>query len=250
MDPVLRFKDKILLFSDGGSKGNPGPGGWGVVIVEPAGQVVELGAGDRHTTNNRMEMSGVIGGLRHLRKTAGEVAVLTDSTYVIRGIQQWIEGWIRRGWRTASGGEVKNELLWKDLHHLVRDREQRYGKMSWHYTRGHTGIPGNERVDAIAEAKALGKRITLYKGSLLKYDVPVYDLPEDTSLPEPRDDWRKKAGKKAKAFAYLSLVGGEFQTHPDWKSCEARVKGRPGARFKKAMTEADVRKIRREWGLE
>src|SRR5213593_4355624 len=92
-----------VVFADGAAKGNPGPGGWGAIVVTPDGQVTELGGGTRHTTNNRMELTAAIEVLRHVGAAAGPLAVHTDSAYVIRGIQEWIHGWRRRGWRTAAG---------------------------------------------------------------------------------------------------------------------------------------------------
>jgi len=136
----------IVVFADGAAKGNPGPGGWGAIVVTPEGRVTELGGGVGHTTNNRMELTATIEALRHIGALAGPVAVHTDSTYVIRGIQQWIHGWRRRGWRTAGGGEVLNRDLWEKL----AEAENRAGRVTWHYVRGHRGIPGNERVDEIA----------------------------------------------------------------------------------------------------
>ena len=91
----------IVVFTDGAAKRNPGPGGWGVVIVTPDGHVTELGGGAPQTTNNRMELSGAIDALAHLERTAGPVAVYTDSTYVIQGVTQWVHNWRRRGWKTA-----------------------------------------------------------------------------------------------------------------------------------------------------
>jgi len=94
-----------VVFTDGAAKGNPGPGGWGVVILTTDGQVLELGGGASPTTNNRMELTGAIQALTRLRETPGPLAVYTDSTYVINGIREWIWGWRKRGWKTASGGD-------------------------------------------------------------------------------------------------------------------------------------------------
>src|SRR5262249_58003337 len=94
----------IVVFADGAAKGNPGPGGWGAIVVMPEGRVTELGGGVRQTTNNRMELTAAIEALRHIGPTYASVAAHTDSTYVIRGIREWIHGWRRRGWRPAGGG--------------------------------------------------------------------------------------------------------------------------------------------------
>jgi len=239
--------NKILLFSDGAAKGNPGPAGWGVVIATPEGEVTELGGGARKATNNQMELAGVIEGLKFLEGIAGEVSVLSDSTYVLQGISGWIFGWMRRGWKTASGGEVANIGYWKRLNGLVQDRKG-MGAISWHYIRGHVGTPGNERCDAIASGHAAGRSPRLYRGALADYGISIHDLPDDTSLPESKSS-ASRGGKKQKPHCYLSLVSGAFEQHASWPECEARVKGVKGARFKKAMTPADVSLIKRDWGL-
>jgi len=234
----------IVVFADGAAKGNPGPGGWGAIVVTPEGRVTELGGGAGHTTNNRMELTATIEALRYIGALAGPVAVHTDSTYVIRGIQQWIHGWRRRGWRTAGGGEVLNRDLWEKL----AEAENRAGRVTWHYVRGHRGIPGNERADEIANAYAAGKRPTLYRGPLIRYDVAVLDLPDDTRLPT-RSPGTSAAGRRSAAHSYLSVVDGRPVRHATWAECERRVKGRSGARFKKAMSPADEEAILRSWGF-
>jgi ribonuclease HI len=234
----------IVVFADGAAKGNPGPGGWGVVIVAPDGQVIELGGRAAHTTNNQMELTAVTEALAYLRPRSGPVAVYTDSTYVIRGISQWIAGWKRRGWKTAEGTPVLNRDYWEALSDLVSERG-RGGRVTWHYVRGHTGVPGNERVDEIATTFATAGRADLYRGPLLRYPIAVLDLPDDTTLPERG----AASGKKPPAYSYLSVVDGKPMRHATWPECERRVKGRSGARFKKAMSAADETAILRAWGF-
>lgn len=236
----------IVVFADGAAKGNPGPGGWGAVIVTPDGHVIELGGGAAYTTNNQMELTGVIEALKRLRGAGGPVAIYTDSTYVIRGISQWIHGWRRRGWKTAEGTAVLNREYWEALSALVTARG-RAGRIAWHYVRGHTGIPGNERVDEIASQSATGDRVDLYDGPLLRYPIAVLDLPEDTTLPERKPNGQSNA--KQPAHSYLSVVDGKPMRHATWPECERRVKGRSGARFKKAMSAADEVAILRAWGF-
>ena len=178
--------------------------------------------------------------LEHLRGIKTPIHLYTDSTYVIRGITQWVFGWRKREWKTSTGAEVSNQELWKKLIAAVAGK-----KIKWKYVRGHTGVPGNERVDAIAVAFSKGSRPHLYFGPLLKYDLPIFDLPEDEPLPEMQD----RAKPKAAPYGYLSLIGGIAMRHKSWPSCEARVKGRPGAKFKKAMSEAEEATILKEWGV-
>jgi len=231
----------VLVFADGASSGNPGPGGWGAVIVTPKGEVLELGGGDRHTTNNRMELIAVISALEKVRRLEGPIEIFTDSAYVIRGITQWIWAWRKRSWKSSEGNDVANPDLWQALSALIAARPK---DVSWHFVRGHSGIPGNERVDEIAVAFSKGNHIRLYQGPLLQYSVPIHDIPEDTSLPE----LKPKAEAKPKAHSYLSLVGNVAMRHSTWADCERRVKGQSGAKFKKALTPQDEETILKSWG--
>lgn len=239
-DPVF---DKILVFTDGACSGNPGPGGWGAVIVNPNGDVTELGGKENPTTNNRMELFSAIAALRAIADLEKKVVLYTDSTYLIRGITQWIWGWKKRGWQNAEGEPVLNKDLWQELSRLDNERSK-FGKIEWLYSRGHVGTPGNERCDEIAVQFSKGQWVDLYSGPLLKYQIPIFDLPEDTTLPEMKPKTEKKV-----AYSYLSLLNGEVWRHRDWPSCERRVKGQSGAKFKKAMEAADESKILSEWGL-
>lgn len=241
----LVLDGSIIVFTDGASKGNPGLGGWGAIIANPEGQVVECGRGYQAVTNNQMEMLAVIEALSFLKDKSGDIAILTDSTYVIQGISQWIWGWLRNGWKTAAGGDVSNKDYWQRLYRLVQARKD-LGKLSWHHVRGHAGIAGNERVDEIASNFAVGKYVELYNGPLLRYGHDIYNIPDDTSLPKRSE---KSQGSKAAAYSYLSYVNGELQVHKTWPECEARVKGRSGAKFKKALSPADEVQIKKDWGL-
>lgn len=240
------FKDgvtPIVIFCDGACSGNPGKGGWGAVVVTPDAEVTELGAGSHHTTNNKMELAAAIRALDSVRDVNGVVQVYTDSVYVIRGITQWIWGWKKRGWKTAEGGDVANRDEWEALLRVTMARAAR-GKIEWRFVKGHSGVPGNERCDEIAVAFTKGLKIKLYKGPLLKYDVAVLDIPDDTSVPEPREK-----APKTQAHSYVSVVDGVAQRHKTWAECERRVKGRSGAKFKKAQSAADEAKILAGWGV-
>jgi ribonuclease HI len=133
------------MFTDGACKGNPGPGGWGVLLRAP-GLQKELCGGEPLTTNNRMELTAVIEGLQALKRPC-EVDLYLDSQYVRQGITQWIAGWKAKGWRTSTGSPVKNVDLWQKLDALVAGGGHR---IHWHWVRGHTGHEGNERADALA----------------------------------------------------------------------------------------------------
>lgn len=134
---------KVTIFTDGACSGNPGPGGWGALLRY--GKVEkELSGGAADTTNNRMEMTAVIEALAALRGGC-EVDLYTDSTYVQKGITEWIDNWKRRGWKTAARKPVKNQDLWQSL-----DEEAQRHDIDWRWVRGHTGDPGNERADELA----------------------------------------------------------------------------------------------------
>ena len=237
---------QIVVFTDGASKGNPGPGGWGAVIIAPNGGVAELGGGAATTTNNKMELTGAIEAFHYLSGVDGRVAVYTDSTYLIQGIREWIHNWKRRGWKTATGSDVMNRELWEVLSDLTAKRGAR--TISWHYVRGHVGTPGNERCDEIADAFATAQPMALYNGPLSEYTVAVHDLPDDTDVPA-RSASSGGSRSKGVPYSYLSVVDGKPMRHATWAECEQRVKGRSGARFKKATSAADQDAILRSWSF-
>ncbi len=133
----------VEIFTDGACKGNPGPGGWGV-ILRFGTHVKELHGGEPATTNNRMELTAVIEGLSALTRRC-HVKLFTDSQYVQKGISVWIHDWKRRGWRTADKKPVKNIDLWQRLDALTTQHE-----IEWHWVKGHAGHPENERADQLA----------------------------------------------------------------------------------------------------
>ena len=137
--------NQIDIYTDGACKGNPGPGGWGAVLMS-AGSEKELFGGEASTTNNRMELMAVIEALAALKRPC-HVTLYLDSEYVRKGITEWIHGWKKKGWVTASKEPVKNADLWRRLDELVHDGVHH---IEWHWVKGHAGDPGNERADALA----------------------------------------------------------------------------------------------------
>jgi ribonuclease HI len=133
----------VEMYSDGACRGNPGPGGWGV-ILRFKGQEKELWGGEAQTTNNRMELTAVIRGLEALTRPS-RVRVYTDSQYVMKGISEWIHTWKRKNWKTADRKDVKNADLWRELDAL-RQKHQ----VEWRWVKGHAGHPENERADELA----------------------------------------------------------------------------------------------------
>jgi len=242
---------RTIAYADGSSRGNPGPGGWGALVVTPDEQVIELGGAAPHTTNNRMEMMAAIEVLVQIQNVAGPVELRTDSSYLINGITMWVHGWRKRGWQTIDGKDVLNRDLWEMLSRLTGERGSA-NRVQWRHVRGHAGEPGNERVDAIATGFATAKPPLLYRGPLAAYDVAI-DLTatnEPTSPgtrpPAPPSRSRSSGGRP---YSYLSLVGGVAQRHATWAECEKRVRGVSAARFKKAMSREDESAILRAWGL-
>lgn len=139
------------MYTDGACSGNPGPGGWGAVLLWNAHRR-EINGGEAATTNNRMELMAVIQGLESLKRPC-EVHVYTDSIYVMKGITEWLPSWKRRGWRTASKKPVANVDLWQALESATERH-----RLKWHWVKAHAGIPENERADALARAAIPSKR--------------------------------------------------------------------------------------------
>ncbi len=133
----------VTLYTDGACKGNPGKGGWGV-LMRYGSHEKELFGGEAHTTNNRMELTAIIQGLAALNRPCA-VVIYTDSQYVKNGMEQWIHGWKKNGWKTASKQPVKNEDLWRQLDRLAAQHQ-----IQWQWVRGHAGHAENERADALA----------------------------------------------------------------------------------------------------
>ena len=137
--------NQVQIYTDGACKGNPGPGGWGVVLLS-GGTEKELFGGEPATTNNRMELTAVIEALAALKRPC-QVSLYLDSEYVRKGITEWVSGWKTRGWRTAAKQPVKNVDLWQRLDALVGTAGH---NISWRWVKGHSGDPGNERADMLA----------------------------------------------------------------------------------------------------
>ena len=140
----------LFAYTDGACSGNPGPGGWGALLIARDGDAVvkerELKGGEADTTNNRMEMLAAINALESLSRPS-EITIITDSAYVKGGMTEWIHGWKRRGWKTATKKPVKNEDLWRRL-----DAATQRHTVRWEWVKGHAGHPENERADELARA--------------------------------------------------------------------------------------------------
>jgi ribonuclease HI len=231
--------EQITIFTDGSSRGNPGPGGYGYIAIYPnaAGemQVEEGGGQETLTTNNRMELMAVIKAFEGFdvyydkaQLAERSFVVHLDSAYVMNGITKWVFGWEKKGWKTSLKEDVLNKDLWMQLMAATHGK-----KIEWKLLKGHVGIAGNERCDEIAT----GNAEKLFKGKLSDYHFDPFNM---TSSGTASSSSKKNKGK---AYSYVSKVDGLVMTHKTWDECEKRVKGAKGARFKKALTAAEEQNL-------
>lgn len=230
---------KKLIYTDGASSGNPGPGGWAAVISDSK-TVLEIGNYEPKTTNNRMELTAVI---EALKKTAigDKIKIVSDSSYVVKGITEWITGWIENDWQTKSRVPVASKDLWQELFDLTNDRQ-----VEWLLVKGHAQTSGNNRADILATTFASEVVPRLYHGPKSEYRI---DLTEPTPLQIASDKEQFKKSKGGKAYSYLSLVNGVLKKHKTWSECESRITGKAGAKFRKAVSAADESEILKSWGV-
>jgi ribonuclease HI len=138
-------KNQIYIYTDGACKGNPGPGGWGA-FIKYNDKTLELHGGELDTTNNKMELTAVIEALKAIKDKGKPIIIITDSTYVKNGIEQWIHNWKKNGWKSAAKKPVKNMELWQQLDNEVA----KINNLKWEWVKGHSGDIGNEKADELA----------------------------------------------------------------------------------------------------
>lgn len=234
----------ILIYTDGSARGNPGPGGWAVLVLIPDAtkndiehtKVIELAGREEHTTNNRMELTAALQALETLRirKIHGKVIVYTDSTYLLQGISGWVYAWEKNNWKTKNNEDVANQDLWKELLAITYRQKMSGGRdIVWEKVAGHAGIFGNERVDLLATKLADNEQTILFTGNLKTYQ----------QLYGPLGSSASKRKNKGDAYSYVSFIDGKIAVYPTWQLCEKSVKGKPGAKFKKALSAEDERAI-------
>ena len=144
LEALKKVPTRARVYTDGACRGNPGPGGWGALLISGEHRK-ELSGSEDHTTNNRMELLAAIRALEALKNPGTIARVYTDSQYVIKGMSEWVASWKKRGWKTADKKPVKNQDLWERLDALAEQHD-----LEWHWVRGHSGVEGNERVDQLA----------------------------------------------------------------------------------------------------
>ena len=169
------IKNQVTIFTDGSARGNPGPGGWGAIIVYPYKDemyVTELGGQEVHTTNNRMELMGAIKALEYAKGTINDllstIHVFSDSQYVIKGMTEWISNWQKKNWKTANKKSVLNQDLWQALSYVTKDFN-----IEWKYVAGHSGHTANERCDEIATSFADDDPTKLFTGKTNTYKINI-----------------------------------------------------------------------------
>ncbi|MBP6904579.1 MAG: ribonuclease HI [Candidatus Pacebacteria bacterium] len=235
------MKNEITLYTDGASRGNPGPGGWGAIIIGPK-NAVELAGAKKPATNNQMELEAVIQGLRYIQEQSGDatVALHADSRYVLNGIEKWLDGWVRKGWVTMAKKPVENKGQWEELLAL---RDHFGKKLKLVKVDGHSGHLYNDRCDELAVMAALNKNPHLFEGAIVEYDRY---LKENPPISEKKSPSKAKTGP---AYSYVSLVGGSVYADKDWATCEKRVKGKT-AKYKKVFSKAEETDLIQDYTLQ
>jgi len=221
----------ITIFTDGSARGNPGPGGWGAIILSDD-SVVELGGREDYTTNNRMELLAVISALDCIPQEK-EITIYTDSAYVVNGITRWVIGWKKNKWKTSQKEEVLNKDLWEKL---VKATTKKI--IDWKLIKGHSGTAGNERCDVIATSFADKVPVVLYNGGRERYGISV-------AIKESKKSSKTKS--KSRAYSYISMVDGQVEVHKTWDECKARVHGVSSAKYKKSTSPSDEEEIIKEF---
>lgn len=237
---------KSIIFTDGASRGNPGLGGWGAIIAtgddnskfqNPNVKIREIGGKEENTTNNRMEMTAAIESLRKITSNS-EIELYTDSAYLINGITKWVFGWQKNNWQSKTKKEILNKDLWQELLKVSHGK-----KIKWNRLSGHSGIPANERCDTIATSFADGKPIKIFNGPMNGYRIDLSVTESKADASGQLHDLSKRLVKKSPAYSYISEINGKIKVHKTWEECEARVKGKSGARFKKSVSENNEKEI-------
>jgi len=243
-------ENTITIFTDGSSRGNPGPGGYAFIAVYPdtSGvlRVDERGGNEKLTTNNRMEMKAVAEAFKFFDAYYSKEEALNkkyvvniDSSYVLNGSTKWVFGWAKNGWKTSTKEDVLNVDLWKEIMEATVGK-----KIQWNLVKGHSGHVGNERCDEIAtsyaDALSGGDKPKLFSGALSAYSLNLFDKSAKASV--------SKTKNKGKAYSYVSAVDGLVMTHQTWGECEKRVKGARGAKYKKALSKSDEQNLIKSLG--
>ncbi len=235
--------NSYYLVADGACRKNPGPGGYGLIVATPDGQVIEFGGHDSQTTNNRMELMGFYRGLQEIFKLVKSadassaphlktIHVICDSKYVLDGAAKNVHQWSKNGWQLASGGEVKNQDLWEKILKGLNEFKALDFKFEYELVKGHSGNDANERVDQIAVRFSHEEPIDLYRGSLSAYPIKLTG-----------------GAKESFQAVYLSYVDGKLLRHKTWDECQKATHGKKGAKFKKVTNRLQEQDALESWGI-
>ncbi len=236
------MKKELIIYTDGASRGNPGPGGWAAVILA-GDDVMEIAGGVKKATNNQMELQAVLEVLKDegCAEWKGSISVYSDSAYVVNGLNSWVYGWAKNGWITSTKTKVENKDLWEKLLKLLNS----YGdRLAIKKVSGHSGELYNERCDELAVAAALGKKQNLFSGKMKDYQL---FLEEEGTTVKPKT--KKSKANTGPAYSYVSLVNGKVHVDKTWAACEKRVKGAKGAKYKKVFSKAEETALVQDYTL-
>jgi len=244
-------QNQAIIYCDGACSGNPGPGGWGSIIIF-SDCVVELGGYQKLATNNQMEILAAIKALEYIydsRKKLDQISIYTDSNYLINAITKWIYGWTQNNWITTNGDPVKNEEIFKVLLNLVN--ELKPIKIDWQYVPGHQGILGNERVDQIAVSFSRKEELSLdlFHGSIETYPfTEILSYKHADSL-EEKSSIHPNPSSSKKLVGYLALVSGQVSAVKTWNECSKLTQGRAGAKYRKFTSRNEALAILSGWKI-
>ncbi len=227
---------RFIIVSDGACRRNPGPGGWGLILITPGDEVFEFGAAEDATTNNRMELMGFYRGLQEIYKRMKDfpeckiIQVISDSKYVLENAAKFVDYWRRNDWKTGSGSDVKNRDIWEKIAKGLDEFKKHQMIIEYELVKGHAGNDGNERADQIAVKFSREEPIDLYIGPLSGYPVSL------------------KTGLAFKP-SYLSYIGGVLKRHETWTECEDEIRGKTNVKFKKVKNRMEEQETLKSWGV-
>lgn len=241
------MKDIVTIYTDGASRGNPGPGGWAAIIMTDS-KVVELAGGVNPATNNQMELRAAEESLAYAKKHFPKktIVLYADSAYVLNGLQSWIHGWRKNGWMTAAKKPVENRAQWENLAAL---KDFFGGNLELVKVAGHSGHVYNDRCDELAVAAALNNTLDLFEGTSSAYEKKLATQ-KPVSVVKKTTATKTEKKSDAKAYSYVSCVDGVVHADTTWAACERRVKGKKGAKYKKVFSKTEETELVQEYTLD
>jgi ribonuclease HI len=227
----MLMQNEWWIVTDGACSGNPGPGGYGLILRSPADRVTEAGGAEVHTTNNRMELLALIDGLERVEKEiedGGRIHFVTDSSYVLNGTLKFLPAWRKRDFVTTEGKPVANREMWERMARILDLLRERAVVIRSTLVPGHAAIEINERADVIAVTFRDRRSLGLFSGNIKDYPVS-FSLRPFGAL-------------------YLSFVDGQLMRHATWDACQKATHGKKGAKFKKVASKNEELETLRSWG--